>query len=142
MEDDRVKMCPFCEGEVPRHTAECPFCGSNLAKLNEPPKDDLTHLYQPPYIANNNQHFGIPNTYEDSFAPDPVTKEAVLEKPKKPDWVPLSLLTIGSYLMVLGLFIFFFSENGKLILEWSSKYCLLYTLGSLPFLYLGWKNLS
>lgn len=52
------------------------------------------------------------------------------------------LLTFGSYLFTLGLLVFFFSENGKLILEWKSRYSLLYCLAAAPILYISFIRLK
>jgi hypothetical protein len=53
---------------------------------------------------------------------------------------PVLLLTIASNILTLGLLQFFFSDNGVLTLEWSSKYWFLYCLASLPLFFFGFKK--
>lgn len=54
----------------------------------------------------------------------------------------LLLLSLGGHLFTLAWLLFFFSDHGKLVLEWKSRYWFIYLLISLPLLYKGWKKLS
>lgn len=54
----------------------------------------------------------------------------------------LLLLSLGGHLFTLAWLLFFFSDHGKLVLEWKSRYWFIYLLISLPLVYKGWKKLS
>lgn len=54
----------------------------------------------------------------------------------------LLLLSLGGHLFTLAWLLFFFSDHGKLVLEWKSKYWFVYLLLSLPLVYKGWKKLT
>ncbi len=54
----------------------------------------------------------------------------------------LLLLSLGGHLFTLAWLLFFFSDHGKLVLEWKARYWFIYLLISLPLLYHGWKKLS
>lgn len=54
----------------------------------------------------------------------------------------LLLLSLGGHLFTLAWLLFFFSDHGKLVLEWKSRYWFVYLLISLPLIYKGWKKLA
>ena len=54
----------------------------------------------------------------------------------------LLFLSLGGHLFTLAWLLFFFSDHGKLVLEWKSRYWVVYLLISLPLLYKGWKKLT
>ncbi len=54
----------------------------------------------------------------------------------------LLLLSLGGHLFTLAWLLFFFSDHGRLVLEFKSRYWFIYLLISLPLLYKGWKKLS
>ena len=54
----------------------------------------------------------------------------------------LLLLSLGGHLFTLAWLLFFFSDHGKLVLEWKSRYWFVYLILSVPLIYKGWKKLS
>jgi ribosomal protein L40E len=51
---EKLKMCPFCEGEIPLEATDCNYCGSSLLKTRRPKpaypaEESLASLYEPPY---------------------------------------------------------------------------------------------
>lgn len=117
---------------------------------------NLASLYKPPYSPNQ-RGFGVPN-FKEEKAPEqenfyypseqviypkqeePSSKEA-LQKTDVGLW-PLLFLSIGMNLLTLGLLLFFFSDKGKLILEWNSYYWFVYCILAAPLLMFGWKLLQ
>ncbi len=153
---EKVKMCPFCEGNVAFDAEECRYCGSSFVKSSIKERtpyqteDSLAGLYDPPYSpARGSSRFGITAPPEKEEEED-----LVKEEPKKKAPSPkidaeegnklgsILLLSIGGQLFTLAWLLFFLSDSGKLTLEWKSKYWPLYLLISALFLFQGWKKLS
>lgn len=134
-------------------------------------EDSLASLYEPPYApAKKTFSHGIPeqealtrsyaeeeeNT--DSLSIRPAPTRRIPKKAKQPSndsemlaededeessqIGSLLLLSLGGHLFTLAWLLFFFSDHGKLVLEWKSRYWFIYFLLSLPLLYKGWKKLS
>lgn len=156
---EKVKMCPYCEGNVPFDAEECRYCGSSFAKgaskARSPyqTEDSLAGLYDPPYSPDRtSSRFGIssPEEVEEKEEEIPKEEKKRVEKPlsDKTDIEEgnklgsILLLSIGGQLFTLAWLLFFFSDGGKVELEWKSKYWPLYLLFSGLFLYQGWKKLS
>ncbi len=140
MEEERTKLCPHCEGRIPIPLDDCPYCGQSifsqaafsLGNEKENP------AFVPPYLARWEEE---PVREEKQAAVR--GKEIQKEKMKQKSLLlTILLLTIGSYLFALGILVFLFSENGKLVLEWKSRYSLLYCFLASPLLYIGWLRLQ
>ncbi|MCH9630180.1 MAG: hypothetical protein S4CHLAM37_01740 [Chlamydiia bacterium] len=129
---------------------------------------NLSSLYKPPYSPTHSG-FGVPSYQEtpqeppmeeqsDEYyypnAPDePVypreqphvnTGYEEEEEVKKTDvgiW-PLLFLAIGVNLLTLGLLLFFFADQGRVVLEWNSYFWFVYCILSIPLLMFGWKLLQ
>jgi hypothetical protein len=127
---DRQKMCLNCDARIPLEADQCPFCAySSTQALHQ----SLTSLYTPPYAkAPENRSEPAPAVAEAAQAPAE-TKSAF--------WALLMLL-LGGNLLTLGLLQFFFSDGGKLTLEWDSGYWFLYCLLAFPLFYFGFKKAS
>lgn len=164
----RQKMCWNCEGAVSSDVLYCPYCGSDVQKnpyeeessssqdLSSQDKTNLSALYQPPYVPSQ-RGFGVPTFQEDQGGQSdfyygknteqciyPKEDKAEVASSKKTDvglW-PLLFLSMGMQLLTLGLLLFFFSDRGKLVLEWNSYYWFIYCILSCPFLVFGWKLLQ
>ncbi len=155
---EKVKMCPFCEGNVPLDAEDCRYCGSSFLKgtpkIRTPyqTEDSLAGLYEPPYSPDrSSSRFGITSP-EEREEPE----EAPKEEKKIREKVPVAkadldegnklgsilLLSIGGWLFTLSWLLFFLSDQGKVSLEWKSKYWPIYLVVSAIFLYQGWKKLS
>lgn len=117
---------------------------------------NLASLYKPPYSPNH-RGFGVPNFKEEQSPQEDFynPQEQVIyqnrqesssiegEVSQKTDaglW-PLLFLSIGMNLLTVGLLLFFFSDKGRLILEWNSYYWFVYCILAAPLLMFGWKLL-
>lgn len=165
-ESEKVKMCPFCEGDVPVQASLCKYCGSSLAKEDAKSsfyateQDSLSSLYEPPYSAAKKRqdteqavdkdYYDAPEfSSEDSEEYTPVekkpkkSKKAKAKKKKESLQVgALLLMSLGGHLFTLGWILCFFSDHGRVVLEWNSHYWFLYLVFSCPFFYQGWKRLE
>jgi len=158
--------CPYCGSDVGAHSL-----GKSFSEPKETPlfpsqegsqeKVNIASLYKPPYSPNH-RGFGVPSFQE---SVPPATEEFYYtqtphqtlypqdqqeEKPQTPEaaqkteaglW-PLLFLSIGMNLLTIGLLLFFFSDRGKLILEWNSYYWFVYCIFATPLLMFGWKLLQ
>lgn len=129
-------------------------------------QESLASLYKPPYSVRNRQGLGVPDEREESsYIPaesqkaDPLfqsydSQEEIEEPPMIPTGgiesiddaeevtrrgsvLPLLFLMIGAHLFILGALLLFCSHNGKVVLEWSSRFWFLYCAMGLPLLYFG-----
>jgi hypothetical protein len=140
VEKQRTKLCPHCEGRLPVSLEECPYCGQSifsqgslsLKAVNE------NSSFVPPYLASWDE----PSLKEEKSAALRPKEAAKETRQQKSLLLTIILMTLGSYLFALGLLVFLFSENGKLVLEWKSKYSLLYCFIASPFLYIGFLRLK
>ena len=159
---ETVKMCPFCEGNVPIEAEDCRYCGSSFVKGSTKARtpyqteDSLAGLYEPPYSPDrSSSRFGISSPEEREEIEEPPKEEKkTREKASSMKTDPrtdldegnklgsILLLSIGGWLFTLSFLLFFLSDQGKVSLEWKSKYWPLYLLVSALFLYQGWKKLS
>lgn len=141
MEKERTKLCPHCEGRVPISLDDCPYCGQSIFSQ---PSFSLKNASEsssfiPPYLSNWEEEALIKEERLAPMKPKEVPKDS---RQQKSLLLTIVLLTLGSYLFTLGFLVFLFSENGKLILEWQSKYSLLYCFVASPLLYVGWLRLQ
>lgn len=160
---EKLKLCPYCEGSVHVDATTCLYCGERLTtedkkiplaeqKMPESRSldDSLATHYQPPYVAKSYERTGVPNPAPKVRAKETAREPSQEHKQREKEafdesnrtiW-SLLLLSIGSHLFTLGWLVFFFSDRGKLALEWKSRYWPLYVLLSLPPIYYGWKSLK
>ena len=134
--------CPYCgsDMQVPAETKEeSGLFAQDSFQFNSPSAQEpsnLASLYKPPYSPNQ-RGFGVPNFKEEKaleqqdfyypneqvLYPKQEERSSSEEEPmQKTDvglW-PLLFLSIGMNLLTVGLLLFFFSDKGKLVLEWSS----------------------
>ncbi len=118
----------------------------------------LASRYKPPYLArerfsDEEQQVEAKPPYKKT-APkkSPTTAQAgsqesrdAIEAEKdvdNKDALSLLLLSLGGFLMTLGLLLFFFAEEGVLILKWNANYWFVYCFLSLPLLYFGFRYLG
>jgi hypothetical protein len=154
---DKVKMCPFCEGSVLIDASDCNYCGSSFAKQTQKKSnlyqqsDSLASLYDPPYSKDRtSSRFGIrvddSNDEEEVGEKEEVKKQVKQTVKKDADeghkLGAILLLSMGGQLFTLAWLLFFLSDDGKLSLEWSSKYWPIYLLISFLFIMQGWKKLK
>ena len=156
----RKKMCWNCDGTVSYDASFCPYCGSDLARnVDHKPletaakhkkfEENLASLYKPPYsgrsrdVTSDAQHPRV-----DEFSTNQIFQGTEEIEPTQAMtdadvgiW-PLLFLSLGGLLLTLGLLLFFFSENGKVVLEWNAHYWFLYCLIATPLLMMGWRFLN
>lgn len=162
--------CPYCGSDMHVHAeinqeigkgqlARDPFQFSAPANPGVSQEaSNLASLYKPPYSPNQ-RGFGVPNfkeekasEQEDFYYPSEQviypkqedTRSSNGEPVQKTDvglW-PLLFLSIGMNLLTVGLLLFFFSDKGKLVLEWNSYYWFVYCILAAPLLMFGWKLLQ
>lgn len=139
---EKMRMCPYCEGTVPLDASKCRFCGSSLDAQSPKKKSynfDEYDEYIPPY-----QPKGAPsreNVYTPEYNEDVLAGADDNIEEEKGHLAALLLLSCGGMLFTLSVMLYFFSEHGRLVLEWKSRYWSLYMLIGLPMLYYGLKKL-
>lgn len=161
--------CPFCGSDLHVHEKAKEHA---TATYRTTPQEahNLSSLYKPPYqpthsgygvpsyheepveevVEEANSDYFYPNTPDEPVYPKehiPVNTgyEEIEEEIKKPVDVgiwPLLFLSVGANLMTLGLLLFFFSDSGRVILEWNSYFWFVYCILSTPLLMFGWKLLQ
>ncbi|MBI5346941.1 MAG: hypothetical protein HZB76_07360 [Chlamydiae bacterium] len=159
-QNERLKLCPHCDGRVLVEVALCPYCGvtfekKELVKAEEKlpndntvrslsPEETLVSLYPPPYRVKpntsvNNFEAHIPQ--EEVKVIDPIQEEALKEEPIDTTFLSTILFSVGVNIALLGLFIFLFAQGKSLILSFNASYWILYILAGAPLIYFGYKGL-
>lgn len=125
------KLCHSCEGEVDLDVIFCPFCGADLLeeRVEEP-------------VTEQEEHF-VPPYQPKTFLDEAVEEQRSHEEGKKEQILPsVILLSLGVWLFLFGFFLFIFGQEGKLTLNWSSRFWLLYITLSFPSLFFGYRFLK
>jgi hypothetical protein len=156
------RICSSCEGTISASSTFCPFCGTDFSFEKGDDNEDsfasqaiqemtnLSSLYKPPYTPNQ-KGLGVPayqenqvSSYDEATYTYQQPSNSSTEQTARVEvglW-PLLFLSIGMNLLTIGLLLFFFSDKGKLILEWNSYYWFLYCLLGTPLLMFGWRLLQ
>lgn len=137
----KTKLCWNCEGNVSRSAENCPYCAVYLSPEEEA-KESEQPTPKPPYRAEKTTD--IPKApYASLHEPEEVAREMAL-KPAglKTLFLPLIFLTTGLIFVFFALMLLFFSENGKLTLQWDGDVWYIYGILALPLLILGWYYLN
>ncbi len=165
---DRQKMCVNCDGRVPYESIVCPYCSADLSSApeaeaprpdslsrNQAIQDSLTSLYAPPYKGKKNESpkltpkTGLKEAARvlatahhggTAAAPGALPRDETEDKVGKSILLSILSLSLGSILFILGLLQIFFSDEGVLRLEWSTRHWFIYTLAALPLLYFGYRR--
>jgi hypothetical protein len=145
----RQKMCGHCEGEVDLDVIVCPFCAADLREE----KNEISKPIYNPTAALKNLSTQA-SLYPPHYAPKaaapaaavaeeaaPATENAE-EEPTQMIWGPVLLMTLGAQLLLFGLFMLFFSQNGQLVLKWDARLWFFYILASIPLLAFGYKAVN
>lgn len=162
----RQKLCLNCNGSVDLDVLVCPFCGHDLLSekknleesLYQAPSQKMTpgqtiaSLYPPAYRPEEMSQEEAQHSYENErkFVHNPTSmkdpfQETLNELPpeKEPSTIlPVLIFSLGSLLFAMGLFIFFFSTNGIVLLKWNAKYWFLYVLMAAPLMIWGYNLLN
>lgn len=136
------KICYNCNGQVDLEVIVCPFCGTDLLEefdagfdLEEEldskqkslsPQETIASLYPAPYQIHPEEE-------------NQETADNLVEKAH-----PLSFLLFifAINFVCIGLLLFFFSKDGKVQLDVSSKYWFIWVLiGSISMLW-SWKKID
>jgi hypothetical protein len=156
----RMKMCPYCEGQVEINVAICPFCGTEIGYQEEgaasskdvrslSPQETLASLYPPPYRSKADET--LFQKEPPSFSREPPVKEGVLfeetkekveESASSPLFWPIFLFSLGINLLFLSFFLFFFSSEGEVQLHWKGYWWAIYFVIGLPLIIFAYKKLS
>lgn len=151
--------CPYCAADLTEEATSAASASQGPLFKNQSLQASLASLYTPPYSAKTPQFSVSPEQPSSLKKPAEAYKE-VSSSPRMGDpavgintveeeqqeaqshfW-PLLILSAGSLLLIVGLLQLFFSDNGKLRLEWDSSYWFIYCLGALPFLFFGFKRVN
>jgi|GEM_PF-2797605 len=144
---EKMRLCPYCEGSVPLGSPNCRFCGSAFDIIDTTAKETFSKShhhrnYTPPYSPPTE------NIHESVFYPEKDEKSYKgkendsTEEEEKGHLIALTLLSCGGMLVTLSFLLFFFSEHGRVVLEWKSRYWSLYMILGAPMLYYGFKKLK
>lgn len=139
VEADAVRSDPPYESEVAVET---------------PLDESLARFYKPPYLIR--ERFMSPSpiekidktTHTTPELSDRLDDEEVLDTTSVSDEIgnsdalSLLLLSLGAFLLTLGLLLFFFAEEGSVTLQWNTNYWFIYCFLALPALYFGFRYLG
>lgn len=115
LESDKRKMCWNCEGNISLEAEVCPYCRASII----PSMNDL-------------QLDKSEGAEEVEAEPDDGSLVAFT----------MALLMGGTFFLLFGLLLYFFSNNGYFVLRWSDSYWYVYLAVALPMLYFGIANLK
>jgi len=148
-ENQLKKMCVFCHAQVAMEAKICPFCRGHFDQIHsqtvtEPQKKDplglsekqtIDSLYPPPYQPK------MERIEEEEEVQKPIEEnirgEKVATKPVSA-LLPIFLFSLGSQLLIFSLFLFFFSQEGMLVMQWNSSLWYLYSILSIGMLFGGY----
>lgn len=149
MTKNETRLCWSCDGTIPFHFTECPYCATSLEKKNENVAA-FASLQPPPFSGGMTQ--GEPPTppapYSFNVSQEEWNQALVHEKNESQDaensgtneMAAFLLLLPGVVFLLFGLGLFFFSKNGSLTLKWDNDFAYFYLIGALPLLFLGWRT--
>lgn len=147
---EKIKLCPFCEGSVALEAEECRYCGSSLMKVGVKVRapyqteESLAGLYDPPYSPERSR-LGIETVQEEEeeVVEQPAVRAVIKEDAEEGNRLgAILLLSLGGQLFTLAWLLLFFSDQGRVSLEWASKYWPVYLGLSVVMLYQGWKKVQ
>ena len=139
-------MCWSCEGRIPDEAENCPYCGVYISPHQHLVQD---HPQQAPYpyFGQSNQKIPIAPYRGKAEEPTEKPKEEVADAPVPRGDVldvllPLGMLLSGTCFLLFGFALYFFSENGILVLRWNADLWPYFAFASLPLLIFGWRYLE
>lgn len=124
------KLCPHCEGEIDKDALYCLYCGADLgSNLTLTSKDEIP---EPLYRTSQQESF------QDSVLRD----EQEDQEDQASSNLSMPIILSGTLLIVFGLFLLIFSDDGYLTLRWDASFWFVYLVIGLPLLAFGWKLLK
>lgn len=156
-------QCCFCGSELNKENNNSPLTETAALNSNPTPSNEsaietsldesLARLYKPPYLIRD--RFASPAPLEKietaphstSLTPSKIEEElfevtSASDEIGNSDALSLLLLSLGGFLLTLGLLLFFFAEEGSITLQWNTNYWFLYCFLALPALYFGFRYLA
>lgn len=136
---EKFKLCPNCDGKAPLEVVICPFCAQSFSEPTAKSKAPISASYTPPYSADR-----VTVSQNDTKPSNPSLASAKAEVTikEKSAFLPIALLTIGCNLLILSLLLVILSHDGKVELEWSASYWMLYALLGAPLVFVGYRILK
>lgn len=143
--DDRRKLCWECGGEVPESAEQCPFCGAAF-EVESADASDTDAFFS--------QSHASADYYSDSEPPRPLyqpidegasqeegfsSEEDKSDGASRQQLICLCLLIPGFALLLFGIIMFFFSQEGYLTLKWDASWGMFIFALSALFIYFGAK---
>ena len=139
----RQKLCYNCEGDVDLDVIVCPFCAADLRE-EKPEQRNL--LREDPSLHTKAQDSLYPPSSPPRVRQEELLQEEMIqsdeEDQKKSPYMPIFLLALGSQLLLLGVFMLFFSKDGVFTLKWDAHFWYFYVLSSIPLFIFGLKSLK
>lgn len=143
----RQKMCYNCEGAIDLDVIVCPYCA---ADLREEKPEQQTPGYNPKNILKNlNTQQSLYPTQKPPERVEPnedIQEEEIEtsapEEDRKEIWGPTVLMTLGAQLLLFGLLMLVFSDQGVMVLKWDARLWYAYVLASIPLLIFGVKAVN
>lgn len=159
-----AQQCCFCGSELSNENKHSTPVETNISNsevpedsqvaIETPLDESLARFYKPPYLIR--ERFASPAPIEKvdktihspSDLSDGVEEEETLDTANLSDEVgnsdalSLLLLSLGFFLLTLGLLLFFFAEEGSVTLQWNTNYWFIYCFLAFPALYFGFRYLG
>ncbi len=120
-QNKRQKICHNCEADIDLDVIVCPFCAADLRE--ERPMRDVS----PPLKT---------------IVKEQVVSPEAASETSRTSTLPIALVSVGGYLLLLGVLTLMFSEGGQVTLQWDSRYWFLALIASIPLLVFGVRMLS
>lgn len=151
----KMKMCWNCEGNVQLTEQFCPYCRVMMEDVPETeeekqPSAAFPPLYNvqstavsheapfpPPFIKT--QAFAQPAAMANDEHADEIVNENLSDTIHIA--MTMTLLMAGMILALFGALLFFFSNDGYLVLRWSDSFWFVYFILGAGMLYFGWHLL-
>lgn len=138
----RQKLCSNCEGDIDLDVIVCPYCAADLREERSeraaPMQQMSQSLYPPPYPIKNEK-------VEEPLYLDAEEPLLSKEEPKEritAVLVPILLFALGAMMLLLGILLLAFSQDGQVVLKWDARLWFLYLFASVPFLVFGYRAIS
>lgn len=138
--DERRKLCWECGGEVPAEAEQCPFCGAAFETAGD--ESTKSSFFT---TSDESDESGSPDLFTETGAPrplyQPIDKRAQLHSEHsgleegeanseedesdggaRQQLICLCFLIPGFALLLFGVIMFFFSQEGYLTLKWDASW--------------------
>jgi hypothetical protein len=138
-EEQKSKICPFCEGRIAIESMSCNYCGSQL--------DNVVHLHRDQNDLFSDEGFDsvltpayLDEAQKEQTDPEYESTESKDKAPAGKGVFSLFLVALAIQLSTIALLLLFFAEEGALVFEFNSAYWPVYLFVALPMLYWGLQS--